>query len=437
MARPHLTEEDFLARVSATGYKLREGQAYKGVRERYSVVCSKHPENIWEPLGSNLINKKKPITCPLCSKEKQSKNNSFDHEKVVELFEKDGRGFRIRDGWRYKSNKHKISIVCPHHPDYQWVTRPLDVINEQKRCPICVGQARLTDEEIDKRLVGRKIKRITNFDGIKVWFRCEVDGHEWSAKPTKVTKGGSGCPMCSNKVPWKNDRVDSLLINTNPSIVRSSDVTIRGDKSYVGLRCSIDGYEWVSQISNLLKGYGCPCCRGNKYWNVELAKMWLQEHRPTISVLELNGVSKKSKFFCNEHNKEFERRFSDIRDGYGCDECSGGGGFKTALPGYLYYAKLFVLGRTFFKIGITNREPKVRITETKHNFELLHTFMLDGKAAKHIESVILYKFKHLIQQEYKFSGSTECFVEDIRKYVDLNDIVCYNNNPYPQDQDSK
>jgi len=428
MVRPYLTETEFLERVLSTGYMLREGQAYKGVRERYSVVCDKHPENIWEPLGSNLINKKKPITCPLCSNEKQSKNNSFTHEQVVMMFEKDGRGFTIRDGWTYTSNKNEISIVCPDHPDYAWVTRPLDVIRLQKHCPVCVGQASLSDYEIDKRLVGRNIKRISEFTGGKVWFKCEVDGYEWQAKPTKVTKGGSGCPMCSGNARWTNQRMDTYLSENEPTVFRVGNVYVEDTVPKVNLMCSIDGYEWSSQISNLCKGYGCPCCRTHKYWNTELAKMWLVENRPDIEVIELNGVSKKSKFFCKTHKKQFEKRFRDIREGYGCDECSGGGGFKKALPGYLYYSKIFVRDKTFFKIGVTNREPEVRVAETRHDFELLQTFKLDGKDADHVESVILHKFKHLIQTEHKFSGSTECFTEDIRKYVDLQEFVAYHSN---------
>lgn len=427
MARPYLTETEFLERVSTTGYRLREGQTYKGVRERYSVVCDKHPENIWEPLGSNLINKKRPVTCPLCSDEKQSKAKAFTHEQVVEMFENDGRGFKIRDGWVYTSNKNEVSVVCPDHQEYEWVTRPLDVIRLQKRCPVCVGQAELSDSEIDKRLVGRNITRLSSYNYGKLWFRCDLDGYEWQAHPTKVTKEGSGCPMCSGTVPWTEHRIDDWLSKNMPSVVRVSETYQHNGHTHVKLSCKIDGYSWDADFSNTRKGYGCPCCRTNKYWNTELAKMWLAEHRPDIEVIELNGVSKKSKFFCNTHDKPFERRFSDIRNGYGCDECSGGGGFKKTLPGYLYYAKIFVCGDTLFKIGVTNREPEVRVAETRHNFELLHTFKLDGKDADHVESVILHKFKHLIQTDHKFSGSTECFVEDIRKHVDLDEFVAYHS----------
>lgn len=430
MARPYLTETEFFERVSMTGYRLREGQTYKGVRERYSVVCSKHPENNWKPIGSNLINKKKPILCPLCSDEKQSKDRAFSHDDVVKMFDDDGRGYKIREGFVYTGGKNNVSVVCPDHPEYNWVTRPLEVIRLQKRCPVCVGQAELTNEIIDSRLVGRTIKRVSEYTGNAkdyMTFRCTIDGYEWITSVSKVINDYSGCPMCSGKVPWTDGRVDSMLKEQHPSLRRLGSVYVDGDTSRVGLMCSIDGYKWVGQITNLRKGYGCPCCRTNKYWNTDLAKMWLEENRPDIEVVELNGVSKKSKFFCKTHNKEFERRFRDIREGYGCAECSGGGGFKKALPGYLYYAKVFVQNNTFFKIGITNREPEVRVAETRHNFELLHTFKLDGKDADHVESVILHKFKHLIQTNHKFSGSTECFVEDIRKHVDLDELVAYHS----------
>lgn len=425
MARPYLSEAEFLDRVAASGYSLRGRQEYVGVRARYSVVCPHHPDNIWTPLGSNLINKSHPTTCPICSDEKQSKDRVFTHEQVAELFEKDGRGFKVRDGSIYKGNKYGLSIVCPYHPEYKWFTRPLDVVYQQKRCPVCIGHQELTNVEIDKRLVGRNIKRISDYASGKAWFKCTIDGHEWQAHPTKVTKEGGGCPMCSGNVPWTEDRIDNWLLDNMPSVVRVSETYQHNDHTHVKLSCKIDGYYWDADFSNTTKGYGCPCCRSLKHWNTELARMWLAEHRPDIEVIKLDGVSKKSKFFCKTHNKPFERRFRDIREGYGCDECSGGGGFKTSLRGYLYYAKIFVKDVEFYKIGITNRKPEVRVAETRHDFELLHTFDLDGKQADHVESVILYKFKHLIQTEHKFSGSTECFTEDIRKYVDLPEFVAY------------
>ena len=65
------TEEEFVLKLSqkGKGYTLREGSRFSGMNNRVSVVCPDNPNNVWEPIATNLINKNS--NCPMCSKYKK------------------------------------------------------------------------------------------------------------------------------------------------------------------------------------------------------------------------------------------------------------------------------------------------------------------------------------------------------------------------------
>ena len=59
---------------------------------------------------------------------------------------------------------------------------------------------KISNEEFDKKITGRKLKRIDPYAGsqVKIRFLClkENCGYIWSAIPSNIVCG-SGCPKCS------------------------------------------------------------------------------------------------------------------------------------------------------------------------------------------------------------------------------------------------
>jgi hypothetical protein len=90
---------------------------------------------------------------------------------------------------------------------YEWESSSNDV-RSGKGCPKCAGNMRLTNCEIDERLVGRKISRVSNYSGknnIKMKWKCLVDGYEWESTPSNLfhPKYPTGCPKCKKKSETK------------------------------------------------------------------------------------------------------------------------------------------------------------------------------------------------------------------------------------------
>jgi very-short-patch-repair endonuclease/predicted nucleic acid-binding Zn-ribbon protein len=93
----------------------------------------------------------------------------------------------------------------------EWMARPND-ISKGKGCPKCAGKLPITNEIMDERLKDKQIQRLGNIinSGSRILFRCLVDGHEWMATPSSVSYK-SGCPKCAGNLPLTNERVDERI----------------------------------------------------------------------------------------------------------------------------------------------------------------------------------------------------------------------------------
>jgi len=102
----------------------------------------------------------------------------------------------------------------------------------------------------------------------KAWWICEK-GHEWQAVVKSRVIGGTGCPVCTNRVliPGEND-----LATTHPELARqwhpdrNGGLTPRdivaGARRKVWWRCDRD-HEWQATVlSRAYGGAGCPVCAG-------------------------------------------------------------------------------------------------------------------------------------------------------------------------------
>lgn len=125
-----------------------------------------------------------------------------------------------------------------------------------------MGRARLTNEEIDRRIQGRSIVRVSDYPGkqtVKILWKCIVDGHEWEATTQNVVNG-KGCPKCSGNIPLNNKTIDDGLCGRD--IERLSDYQGKNNKK-MKWRCIKDGYEWYATANDIRSGKGCPLCAGN------------------------------------------------------------------------------------------------------------------------------------------------------------------------------
>ena len=133
-------------------------------------------------------------------------------------------------------------------------------------CPKCAGNIKLTNEIIDIRLKNRDIKRLDNYinNHTNINFKCLIENcnHIWSAKPSNITCiGQRGCPKCANHIKLTNLDVDNRLLGRN--IRRLNNYVNNLYK--INFKCLIENcnYVWSSTPRDIFTGCGCPKCANN------------------------------------------------------------------------------------------------------------------------------------------------------------------------------
>ena len=156
-----------------------------------------------------------------------------------------------------------------------------------------------------------KLKRASNK---RVWWKCDVCGHEWMTTPNNRTRG-TGCPACSNKilVKGKND-----LASLYPEIAKKWHPTknaMRPDEVFAHSRAKVwwicekdNRHVFVAKISHLTEGrIFCPICSNQQIMvgvndlattNPELLKEWDYEKNLLTPQQVTYGTNKKVWWKC-------------------------------------------------------------------------------------------------------------------------------------------
>ena len=126
-------------------------------------------------------------------------------------------------------------------------------------------KASLSNEEFLERIGDRPITPLEEYkrSDTKMLVRCDDCLHEWTVLPSNLFKGG-GCPACFLRTNGHHRR------KTHDQFVeelsgRNIDVIGRyiNNHTKVLLRCLVDGTEWASTPTTILRisSTGCPACR--------------------------------------------------------------------------------------------------------------------------------------------------------------------------------
>ena len=166
-------------------------------------------------------------------------------------------------------NSIKIKWKCLLD-EHIWEASTANILNN-KGCPKCSGNLPISNEEIDMRLDGRKIQRLSNYPGkvsIKMKWKCLLDEHTWEATANDICYG-KGCPKCAENIKLTNEEIDKRL--QSRSIVRISEYPGRNNIK-MKWKCLIDGDEWWAPATNIFYKKcpsGCPKCKRKSEHRVE------------------------------------------------------------------------------------------------------------------------------------------------------------------------
>lgn len=158
----------------------------------FLVKCEKDNYE-WLLNFNNFISHK--TKCPKCQNRIPLSNKDIDER----LKNRNIKRLGSIDGY---NTHHKIEFQC-EIDGYKWVASPNKILVAKRGCPLCSknkGGIKLTNEEIDIKLIGRNIKRLGKYKNnkTKIDFQCEIDNHIWEATPNHILTG-RGCPLCKHK----------------------------------------------------------------------------------------------------------------------------------------------------------------------------------------------------------------------------------------------
>ena len=183
----------------------------------------------------------------------------------------------------------KTEHLCKIH-NFRWSTYPKTALLGHG-CPKCAGNMRLTHEEFVDRIyaINKSIEIIGQYvnANTSILCKCKIDGHEWSAPPKVLSRGG-GCPVCGFK------KLGQALRNTHDKYVEEISQlhptlrvvgTYQKDGEEVLHKCTVCLSEWMCVPSRLLQGQGCPVCSGRRIGNPSEYRnsIWASEYRDFFS----------------------------------------------------------------------------------------------------------------------------------------------------------
>ena len=238
----------------------------------------------------------------------------------------------------------------------------------------------------------------------KCSVRCVIDGFEFEVRVSHLTGSGVGCPQCSGKRRWTaKERIEQINKLEGIEFVSWVD-GYKNHYSKANVRCAVDGYEWGSEVNNLVNNkQGCPHCAGVRRWKEDERIEQINSLEGIEFVSWVDGYSNcysKANVKCTSDGHGWRASIHNlVNGGKGCPKCAKTG-YNPSKTGTLY-ALRSECGR-YLKIGISNK-PKQRHRKLKMStpfkFDIVEQF--EGGGAK-IAS--LEKHFHENYESAGFSG---------------------------------
>ena len=179
----------------------------------------------------------------------------------------------------------------------------------------------------------------------KIWWKCDL-GHEWAVTVWSRVYFKTGCPVCSNQVPWSgfND-----LLTTHPELatqwhstkngkLKPSEI-LAGSPRKIWWKCDL-GHEWEAACSSrALMGVGCPVCSNKQIVSgvndlasrhPEVSRQWdFEKNFPVTPDKVAPATSKSFWWICGEGHSWKASISSRTTKNSDCPFCGG----QRAIPG--------------------------------------------------------------------------------------------------------
>jgi len=266
----------------------------------------------------------------------------------------------------------------------------------------------------------------------KIQITCNKCGYVFMQNPFSHMSG-YGCKKCAaiaeGKRKFEKAKREFLqkAINKHGNKYDLSKVEYKGRAHKITVKCNLHNLEFDVLIGNFLKGDGgckeCakePCLAYSKQRSKDSAKNFVYKASEKhgyiydYSESEYKLAAEKIKIICKTHG-EFYQSPSDHLKGTGCPSCALSG-FDKKKPAILYYIKIEINGRIFYKIGITNIGIAARFKKHKEKITIIFANQFENGADAHAEERKILK----LHKEFRhkglpviIDGNTELFTIDV------------------------
>ena len=134
---------------------------------------------------------------------------------------------------------------------------------------------------------------------------------------------GKGCPKCAGNIKKSHEDFVKEMSVINNNIIIKSKYS--NAKSRIECECRIDGHVWFSTANNLLRGYGCSICNGGVKRSHSDFLNKIHTNNKDIEILG-NYIDSKTPILCKckIDNHMWYTTPSHLLFGTGCPKCNNG-----------------------------------------------------------------------------------------------------------------
>ncbi|MFA7598839.1 MAG: DUF723 domain-containing protein [Candidatus Cloacimonas sp.] len=342
----------------------------------------------------------------------------------------------------YTKAHDKVTITCGVHGDFSQIAN--SHLNGSG-CPKCgivkIGDSKRKSAEV---FIEQAIKvHGDKFDYSKIVYKntdskveifCKTHNRYFYQSPKSHLKS-QGCPECSKEVSRLKMTADTKYFITK-AIKRHGDRYDYSESNYTHnshkLRIICRKHGPFDQIANdHLRGSGCPKCKGEKTAKIRLndPEEYLNRCREKFngkfdySLSEYIGVHHPITIKCPTHGLFSMEAKSHLTSKHGCPKCAAifslNADFNIEKSGIVYYIKLNVNDKVYYKIGITGSTIEKRFkTEIGRGaiIETLKTWSFEiGEDAYNFEQELLSKYSKYKTKDRPLTtgGNSEVFDIDV------------------------
>jgi len=267
---------------------------------------------------------------------------------------------------------------------------------------------KLTIEEVDRRLLLKNIKRISEYKNTFILSDviCLVCGKKWKTKIKNILcKNGHGCGKCGKNEKLTNEEIDNRLKGGN--IIRIGDV--KNAMVKIKFKCIIHDLIWSCRPSGILNhNQGCPKCGGKEKLtnNVVDEKLKGSKFKRVGESIDSFTPIEMRCLLCNKHFHIQLRRFKTTHKDCNYDKSKSENNVNILIKKHIKYTyfqphkPIFINNKKFipdFYLEINNKKIFIEYNGRQHYMPV--TF--NGKSKEDAEKCFeIQKIRDIQLREY-------------------------------------